>query len=237
MMASSMNRAFASFRHSLAAVLVALVSIIPGTQCADSQTKPATASVPSDLSWIRDYAAPSTGAEKGRGSDIKWDPRFRSLMQSSLHQQQHFWRDHGRFLPIPELVQTFIGVPGGVVLEQDRYATVTGCVPHDCEDRGLVWIDTAAKKTTLIFAATGLVRSGPTDTETRYHLWLFSSTSLNWAPQPFIASLARWWSSTSHGQIISEKIVLVTLVQPSGETVDLSPSIFSLSAPQSRGGK
>jgi hypothetical protein len=238
MRADSMNRTSASSSHSLAAILVALVTIILGTACVDAQTAPATASASSDLSWMRDYAAPFTGAEKGRGSDIKWDPRFRALMQSSLHQQQRFWRDHGRFLPVPELVQTFIGVPQGISLDQSRYMTVTGCVPHDCGDRGLIWIDTAADKTTLIFAATGQISNGPGDTMSHIHLWLFSSTTLNWQrmPVPFLTSFSRW-NNTYLGKIIPENIVLVTLVQPSGETVDLSPSIFSLSAPQSGAGK
>ncbi len=183
-----------------------------------------------DASWVRDFASPSQGSEKGRENQLNLDPRFHALLQSSLQQHQFFWRDHGRFTPVPDLVQTFIGVPGSVLLDQNRYVIIDGCVPHDCGDRGLVWIDIApAKRPPLIFVATGDISNGPGDRERQIHLWLFSSTPLNFQKMPpqFLSIVSQWWNRTSQGWDVPERIVLVTLVQPTGEMVDLSPSIFT----------
>ncbi len=132
-----------------------------------------------------------------------------------------------------------MGVPGSVLLEENRYVTINGCVPHDCGDRGMVWIDTApAEKLLLIFAATGGISNGPTDTGSSIHLWLFSSTKLNWQklPPSFQSSFTRWWNKTTQvwNESVPEKVVLVTIVQPSGEMVDLSPSLFAFTQPASK---
>lgn len=187
------------------------------------------ASIP-DTSWVRDFASPVS--EKGRENQLNWDPRFRALLQSSLPQHQFFWRDHGRFTLLPALVQTFIGVPGSVLLEHDRYVTIDGCVPHDCGDRGLVWIDTVpSKHSPVIFVATSNINNGPSETGSPIHLWLFSSTTLDWQKMPpqFLSSLSEWWNSTTKAwaKLVPERIVLITIVQPSGEMVDLSPSMFA----------
>jgi hypothetical protein len=185
---------------------------------------------PPDPSWIRDFASPSNETQAGRENALNGDPRFHSLLESSFHQRQSFWRDHGRFTPLAELVHTFLGVPGSVLLDSDRYITVDGCVPHDCGDRGMIWIDTAAHPATLIFVATGLVSNGPKDTGTICHLWLFSSQPINWQklPEPFLSSRARW-SSANRAKGYEENIVLVTLVKPDGAMIDLSPSLLSFS--------
>lgn len=33
---------------------------------------------------------------------------------------------------MPELVMEFLGVPEDVTLDQDRFVTMDGCVPHAC---------------------------------------------------------------------------------------------------------
>ncbi len=136
------------------------------------------------------------------------------------------------FTPVAELAQQFMGVPGRVLVNENRFVTANGCVPHDCADRGMLWIDTAtAEKPALIFAATGNISNGPADRNSQIHLWLFSSARLNWdkLPPPFPSSLNQWWNKTTAvwNEWVPEKIVLVTLVQPSGEMVDLSPSLFA----------
>jgi hypothetical protein len=184
---------------------------------------------------VRDFASPSQGSQKGRENQLNWDPRFRELLQSSLPQHQFFWRDHGRFTSLPELVQTFIGVPGDVLLDQNRYVTINGCVPHACSVRGMVWIDTApSKQPSLIFVATSSLSPEPSEIESLVHLWLYSSTPLNWQKLPprFVSSLTQWWNKTTRvwADTAPERIVLVTIVQPSGEMVDLSPSVFAFSS-------
>lgn len=195
------------------------------------QYSPSKVSLSPDLSWIREFASHSRGDEKGRENDLNMDPRFQLLLKHSLRQQQFFWRDHGRFTTLPDLVQTFIGVPGDVLLEQNRYVTANGCVPHDCGDRGMIWMDTApSQHPLLIFVATEVI-NGPTGNTEAIHLWLFSTLKLDWqhVPPPFLGSISEWWNSTSQNTgLLPQHVTLVTLVQPSGEMVDLSPVLFGL---------
>jgi hypothetical protein len=181
------------------------------------------AAAQTDASWAREFASPSG---QGRENALNGDPRFSAFLGSSLHQQQSFWLDHGHFTPVAELVHTFIGVPGSVLLDENRYVMADGCVPHDCYDRGMVWIDTAAQPAAVIFVATGLV-SGSQGNATSEHLWLFSSTTLDWQnlPEAFRASLQRWYK-TNQMKGYDEKILLVTLVQPNGHMIDVPPSMF-----------
>lgn len=197
--------------------------------------QPPTKRVPADLSWIRSFTAPAGSDDDGRENALNGDARLVALLHSSLRQHQFFWHDHGNFTPLPDLVQTFIGVPNKALLWDQRYAVVDGCVPHDCSDRGMLWIDTAStSKPSLIFVATDSVRgSGPKE-GSLVHLWLFSSTKLDWQhlPPSFVSSASPWWTSTSAvwTKYYRERVVVVSLVQPSGEIVTLSPELFQFAA-------
>ena len=184
-----------------------------------------------DLGWARALALPDK-----KDADNKWDPQFRALIQSSFHQQQTFWRDHGRFSSMPELVMKFLGVPEGVTLDQDRFVTMDGCIPHACSARGMVWIDTRGSgKPLVIFVAPQDVSTAETDKRALQHLWLYSSDNLNWQkmPQQFQASLLRWYRSYQEMWIkdYSMDVLILTLVQPSGLTCDLSPGLLGLDHP------
>jgi hypothetical protein len=184
-----------------------------------------------DLAWVRTF----TSADK-KNSDNKWDPRFRALIKQSFDQRQTFWRDHGRFLTLPELVMEFIGIPEGVSLEQDRFVTMAGCVPHACSARGMVWIDTKGTGRPLVlFVAPQDVSTEQTEKRALQHLWVFSSVELNWQKMPpqFEASFARWYRSyrATWAQYYQLDGVMVTLVEPSGLSYDLSPGLFALDRP------
>lgn len=192
-----------------------------------------------DAAWTRAYATPkpdtSESALPAGNRDIKWDPRFIPLMRSAFHQRQWFWFDHDHFTALPELIQIFIGVPGGVTLDDDRYVTVTGCVPHACTDVGMVWIDTGTHPATLIFAATQLVSDSVEHDGTPTHLWLFASSQQNWQhlPPDFSASLTRWLSTIAQPGYrgtngYSFDFILATIVQPNGAMEDLTPDTFHL---------
>ena len=136
------------------------------------------------MAWARAFASPDK-----KDGDNKWDPQFRAVMQSSFHQRQTFWRDHGRFDTIPALVMEFLGVPEGVTLDQDCFVTMDGCVPHACSARGMVWIDTRGiGKPLLIFVAPQDVSTAETEKGALQHLWLFSSGELKWQKMPPIRS-------------------------------------------------
>jgi len=184
-----------------------------------------------DLSWIRSFTSPVESAGEGKANLINSDPRFIPLLHSSLPQHQFFWHDHGRFTSLSDLVQTFLGIPGKAVLEQQRYAVVDGCVPHACNARGMLWIDTENTTPALIFVATDNVNGGASSDGALVHLWMFSSTKLNWQqlPPTFVSSTSEWWSTTSKAweKYFHERVVIVSLVQPSGEIVTLSTALFS----------
>ncbi len=184
-----------------------------------------------DLGWARALASPDK-----KDDDNKWDPQFRALMQSSFHQRQTFWRDHGRFSTMPELVMEFLGVPAGVTLDQDRFVTMDGCVPHACSARGMVWIDTRGSgKPLVIFVAPQDVSTADSNKGALQHLWLFSSNELNWQKRPpqFEASLSRWYGSYQQtwAKYYRMDALILTLVEPSGLTYDLSPGLFGFDRP------
>jgi hypothetical protein len=219
-----------AFMHRVL-ISTSLLMTVPLIVSAPVIAESAPAKASSGARWLRGFASPDSGDVKGRQNRLNWDPRFHSLLRSSLPQRQFFWRDHGRLTPLPQLVHLFIGVPGDVLLAEGRYLTITGCVPHDCADRGMVWIDTApAEKTPLIFVATGQVNGGSPSRNSLIHLRLYSSVPLNWQklPPQFESSLRRWWNSTTHAwdKYAPEQLVMITMVQPTGDTVDLSPSFL-----------
>ena len=181
-----------------------------------------------DLAWARAFASPEL-----KSADNKWNPQFRALVQSSFHQRQTFWRDHGRFPSLPELVMEFLGVPGGVTLEQDRFVTMDGCVPHACSARGMVWIDTRGSgKPLVIFVVPQDVSTAETDKGALQHLWLFSSdeSSCQNMPPQFTASLSRWYGSYQEtwAKYYRMDALMLTLAEPSGLTHDLSPGLLRL---------
>jgi hypothetical protein len=155
-----------------------------------------------------------------------------------LHQHQFFWHDHGQFTTLPELVQQFIGVPGNTVLHEQRFVVLDGCVPHSCSARGMLWIDTQGTQPTLIFVATDNVSGSAADKGSMVHLWLFPSTKLNWQnlPVEFISSMDEWWIRTTKvwQKYYTERVTMVSIVQPNGEIVTLSPSLFAFNATQAQ---
>jgi len=177
---------------------------------------------------------PSTN---GYENEFNGDPRLSALLKSSFPQHQWFWYDHYKFTPLPDLIQTFIGVPGSALLDEDRYLTANGCVPHDCTTRGMLWIDTTAHPAKLIFVATGDVSAGTGDKGASSMLWIFSSSKLNWQklPQAFLNSLHRWQNDLTeqdrkgHVAWIDQGGFLVAnLVQSTGEIVVITPSVLGL---------
>ena len=199
-----------------------------------------------DLSWIQSFTAPATAenlanGEAGRQNQLNWDPRFAKLLEDAFPQRQYFWFDQGKFPAVADLVHLFTGVPGYALLDGHRFALITGCVPHDCGDRGFLWIDLESSgKPLLVFAATGSINSDRSDSGTSLiHLRLFASQELNWQklPPEFKKSFLRWWDQTTQvwTKYSPEKVALITLIQPSGQEVDLSPGLFGFGSTGGQG--
>lgn len=189
-----------------------------------------------DAAWTKDFAVPNVPSNQlqGRENALNWAPRFLPLLQSSFPQKQWFWYDHHHFTPVSGLVQTFMGVPGDVILDDDRYVTADGCVPHACAGyRGMLWIDSSAHPAVLIFAAINMVNNE--SGKEADHLWLFTSKKLNWThlPQPFLSSLQHWQQKLAAKGYMGTtgyhyNFLVATIVQPNGEMVDISPTVLRL---------
>lgn len=220
-----------------AAILFSISSVVFATAPSTS------AASASDAAWTKSFAVPYqpnspdqsfTQSQQGRVNALNGDHRFATLLKDSFHQHQWFWYEHSRLIPIVDLIQTFIGVPGWVILDDNRYVTTNGCVPHACNESGMVWIDTASEPATLIFAAAVRVSGGP---ET--HLWLFASKHLNTGQMPpaFLSSLKRWIENNNARTdskkdpalaFLKDNIILVTIVQPNGEQDELKYSMLTM---------
>jgi hypothetical protein len=184
-----------------------------------------------DASWAKAYATscgsngkylcpPSTN---GYENAFNGDSRLPGLLKRSLPQQQSWWvNGHGGgSAPVSSIVQELIGVPKDLFVDNDRYVTATGCVPHDCADNGMLWIDAGAHPATVIFVAeVGItsVKGGNNN-----HLWIYASSHQNFEalPQNFLISLKRWHKSIATEES-PQSVSVATLVQPNGLMSDLT---------------
>ena len=102
----------------------------------------------------------------------------------------------------------------------------------------MVWIDTRGSgKPLVIFVAPQDVSTAETDKRALQHLWLYASDELNWQKMPpqFNTSLLRWYGSYQEAwaKYYRMDVLMLTLVEPSGLTYDLSPGLFALDRPSS----
>ena len=225
-------------KHIFRAFLISLF-ICAAPALAQSAQKPTPPASTKDATWTRIFAVPydpqkAEGDGLGNENSLTNDPRFDALLKASFPQRQWFWYEHGKLVSTADLIETFTGVPGDAILDEGRYVTADGCVPHDCvANRGMLWIDTETQPATLIFVGINLV-SGNSSQETS-HLWIFSSRKLNWQklPNSFTTSLPRWLSTIAKPDYRGTsgyhyKFALATIVQPNGVMEDITPETLPL---------
>jgi len=214
------------FRAFLISLLISAASAI-----AQSAQKPASPNSATDTTWTKKFAVPfnaqQAASDQGQ-KNIITDSRFQPLLKASFPQRQWFWYEHGRLLSMDSLITSTINTGGDVLLDEDRYVTVDGCYVGVCNAvRGMLWIDTGVQPASMIYASTQLVNG---DGAEGFHLWIFSSSKLNWQhlPPTFSASLSRWITNVEtpgynagHGSKLN--FILATIVQPNGVMEDISP--------------
>jgi hypothetical protein len=228
-----MNNMRPSFRIASFYALFLSAALIANAQISSQGT-----TTPTDAAWAKLYATdcgqamkhPCPPSSNGYENEFAGDPRFMPLLKYSLPQHESWWvNGYGGSAPVSSIVQQFIGVPKDLLVDEDRYVTATGCVPHDCLTTGMLWIDTAAKPATVIFVGEDLVAGGLKG-ESGYHVYLYTSREITnyyagkrhieiFAPD-FLKSLARWHDA-SISKYDDQKIVVVTIVWPNGRTHDL----------------
>ncbi|HEY5056340.1 MAG TPA: hypothetical protein VII58_09280 [Acidobacteriaceae bacterium] len=218
-----------SLRH-LAAVLALAPALIAGAQQTHSASSPA-----GDAVWMKSFAAPCSEAPcpihgVGNENRLSNDRRLHPSLQSWFHQKEWFFSETHNFMPVADIVSTFIGVPGSAILDADRYVTADGCVPHTCDVlRGMLWVDTGSHPATAIFAATDAIDSVDYTKQIyadQFHLWLFVSNNRRPAtslPPQFLTSLKRW-HEVNEANGYKQDIALVTIVQPNGGQLDITYS-------------
>lgn len=177
---------------------------------------------PEDLSWLWQYTQP---APDGRENALVNDPSFGPFLKRNLTAPQSFW---GKGQPLPEVARDFLGVPGQVLADENRYLTITGCVPHFCPSRGLLWIDTGLSQPLVAFAAIDWISDNraTADQSSAYTLWLFPSRPLAPAhlPPALVQTITRWTNQPSSGSTDLQNITRVYLVDPDGTPHTLAPA-------------
>ena len=201
-----------------------------------------------DASWAKSYATdcgsamkhPCPPSSNGYENEFMGDARLMPLLKRALPQTEGWWvNGYGGSASVSGLAREFLGVPGGLVVDEDRYVTATGCVPHDCTTHGMLWIDTGSQPATVIFVGEELL-AGKGKGESGYHLYLYTSRELAtcyagkrhiemFSPD-FLRNLRRW-QAASVSKYDEQKVVLVTTVWPNGRSDDHFWSDFAQATP------
>lgn len=200
---------------------------------AQYSTVPATAQqTQNDAEWAKRYTPNcSTGPDECTGDGLNIDdPHFLALLHHSLPQSESWWvNGYGGHSSVTNAVLAFLGIPEATTFYDNRYLTATGCVPHVCTSKGMIWIDTGTKPATVIFVGEDLV-AGSLKGESGYHLYVYTSREITnyyagrrpikmFAPD-FLKSVAQWHEA-SISKYDDQKIILATIVWPNGRTHDL----------------
>lgn len=176
-----------------------------------------------DLSWMWQYTQPET--TRSQENALLQDARFKSFVEEHLKTTQSFW---GKDKPLSDVVLEFLGVPGQVIGDDNRYFNANGCVPHFCPDRGLLWVDLGLPHPLVAFAAIDWISDNRTTDQDRatYTLWLFSNRSIDPAhvPTALTRSISRWTSHPSSGDTHLQNITRVFFVDPDGTPHPVTPS-------------
>jgi hypothetical protein len=217
---------------SIAAILLASLSTSGLAQPQHANQPKASQPPQTNAQWAKHYApncAASYNSCNGAGINPD-DPHFLALLRHSLPQSDSWWvNGYGGHSSVTNAVLAFLGIPEATFFDDNRYLTATGCVPHVCTSKGMLWIDTGTRPATMIFVGEDLVAGGQRG-ESGYHLYLYPSREITtyyagkrhiemFDPQ-FLKSLARWHEA-SISRYDNQKIILATIVWPNGRTHDL----------------
>ena len=189
---------------------------------------------PPDVEWMFQYSPPPAD---GREHELIQDPAYHPFLERYFTSPQSFWGPQPTDPKAPvhkslaETVDDFLTIPGKVLVDDNRYVTVTGAVRHLPAERGLVFVDLNAanakhtdKDPLVLFAAIDWIRDSKvtSDPDAHYTLWIFPNqapgpvqdpTSL---PPAVLRSLTRWMSEPLAGTGIVEKVTHAILVDPDG---------------------
>jgi hypothetical protein len=161
--------------------------ILSGTSCLAVQAQDTSAAAQAtdalDVQWLKAFEGKGTRA-------LFRDKRFHPLIDRYFAGRNvAFWGNK----PMSEVIFEFLGVPGTVTVEHDRFVIATGCVPHFCPDRSMLWVDTHvdAQQTEPVIVSILTDVHGPETT-----LWLYSNKDFYddpvALPHNLRLNIARW---------------------------------------------
>lgn len=175
-----------------------------------------------DLSWIWQYT--QSDPTRSQENALLSDPHFKPFLEKNLTAPQSFW---DKRKPLSQVAMEFLGVPGDVIGDDNRYFNADGCVPHFCSDRGLLWVDLGIAHPLVVFAAIDWISDNRTtdDSRSAYTMWLFSNRSIDPAhiPAALTHSITRWTSRPSSGDTHLQNITRVFFVDSDGTPHPASP--------------
>ncbi|MES2393203.1 MAG: hypothetical protein V4555_16290 [Acidobacteriota bacterium] len=162
-----------------------------------------------DLQWLWQF---TTGDKQA----LLTDERFKHLLADNLKAPQAFWHIG---TPLSDAAQLFLSGPGTITSTGNRYVAITGCVPDQCAQRGLLYADLGARDPLLLFAALRWNEQSQTSDAPNapFTLWLFPSRTLDnpqQLPEPIAHALRTWLFAPGHCHPLNITSVLV--VDPNG---------------------
>jgi hypothetical protein len=188
-----------------------------------------------DVSWLAPYATP---APDGRGDDLNHDPHFKVFLRDHLTARQTFWNENES---LADTALEFLGVPGQVILDDNRYFSMDGCVPHFCPSRGLLFVDLGTAHPLVVFVAIDWVKDNKTPGQSgaEYTLWLFSNRPLTIGsatdeatsehlPPALIHTISRWAAEPTAGSTVVPNITNTILVDPNGTPHQVPPTSLGI---------
>jgi len=194
-----------------------------------------------DVSWLAPYATPEPG---GRAEELMHDSRFKPFIRDHLTAPQTFWNQNES---LHETIAEFLGVPGQVFLDDNRFLSVDGSVPQFSPSRGLIFVDLGTPHPLVVFAATDWVKENKTPGQSgaEYTLWVFTNHPLratsdddaNHIPDALKRAIARWTNRPVTEGGTAENITTTILVDPDGTPHQVPTASLGLNSAQGSGPK
>ena len=189
---------------------------------------------PADLEWMYQYSPPPAD---GREHELIQDPAYRPFLARYFTAPQSFWGPQPTDPKSPvhkslaETVDDFLTIPGKVLVDDNRYLSVSGAVRRLPTERGFVFVDLNApnakrseKEPLVLFAAIDWIRDAKTPTEpgAEYTLWIFPNQVPGTSQAPYslppavLRALGRWMAEPLAGSGLVQKITHAIVVDVDG---------------------
>jgi hypothetical protein len=179
-----------------------------------------------DLQWMWKYAKP---APSGDPTALRYDARFKALLESTFKQPQAMWNSDITQPPaLAQVIPLFLTANGEVTSDANRFISIDGCVPDFCPAHGMLWADLGLKTPLIVFAGvTWSAQNHTTDSAAAdYTLWLFASRDLSADSLPLALrnAISHWDARLAMNHRLVPHINRAVLVAPDGSAQPVDPA-------------